>query len=143
MMSDFRLTLDEGVAQSIREHAQEDYPHECCGALLGTEKDNERHVSAIVRLSNERTDERERRFFVSPQQVLMVERTASREGLLLLGFYHSHPDHPAIPSEYDRQHALPYYSYVIVSVQQGTPKELRSWRLRDDRTGFLEEVCRE
>ncbi len=142
-MSDFRLTLDEGVAQSIREHAQEDYPHECCGALLGTEKDNERHVSAIVRLSNERTDERERRFFVSPQQVLMVERTASREGLLLLGFYHSHPDHPAIPSEYDRQHALPYYSYVIVSVQQGTPKELRSWRLRDDRTGFLEEVCRE
>ncbi|MFQ3611563.1 MAG: M67 family metallopeptidase, partial [Fimbriimonadales bacterium] len=114
-MSDFSLQFGAGVAEAIRAHACEDYPHECCGALLGTEEGNKRLVSRIIRLTNERTDERERRFFVSPQQVLMVERTASREGLLLLGFYHSHPDHPAIPSEYDRQHALPYYSYVIVS----------------------------
>jgi len=93
----------------------------------------------VLRLANERVDERERRFFISPQQVLMAERRARQDGLLLLGFYHSHPDHPAIPSEYDRQHALPWYSYVIVSVQGGEPGELRSWRLRDDRSAFDEE----
>ncbi len=142
-MTDFRLKFDEGIAEAIRAHAREDYPHECCGALLGLEEGSVRRITTLVRLNNERTDERERRFYVSPQQVLMVERKATREGLLLLGFYHSHPDHPAVPSEYDRQHALPYYSYVIVSVQKGEPKELRSWRLKEDRSAFDEEDCEE
>ncbi|GIV12973.1 MAG: hypothetical protein KatS3mg021_1255 [Fimbriimonadales bacterium] len=108
--------------------------------MLGREEGEQRFVAQVIRLANERTEERERRFFVSPEQVLRVERQASREGLLLLGFYHSHPDHPAIPSEYDRQHALPWYSYLIVSVRQGIPAEIRSWRLREDRSQFDEET---
>ncbi len=135
-----QIVLSREVVQGIEAHAQADYPYECCGALLGTEQDEVRTVSAIVQLANERTDERERRFFISPQQVLMVERKARQEGLLLLGFYHSHPDHPAEPSDYDRQHALPWYSYVIISVVKGEPKEIRSWRLRDDRSQFDPEI---
>lgn len=135
-----KVLLSSEVAQAIRAHAREAYPDECCGALLGVETDEGRHIRQLVRLENERIDERRRRFYISPQQVLQVERYAQAHGLSLLGFYHSHPDHPAVPSEYDRQHALPFYSYPIVSVQQGEPTELRSWRLRDDRSGFDEET---
>lgn len=134
-----KLVLSPEVEAEIRAHARAEYPHECCGALLGTEQGETRLITQIIRLANERTDERERRFYVSPQQVLMAERQARAAGLLLLGFYHSHPNHPAVPSEYDREHALPYYSYPIVSVIQGEPVELRSWRLKEDRTGFAEE----
>lgn len=134
-----KLILLPEVASAIRTHACEEYPHECCGALLGTEEDGRRVIQQVIRLANERTDERERRFYVSPQQVLMAERQARATGLTLLGFYHSHPNHPAVPSEYDREHALPYYSYPIVSVMQGVATELRSWRLREDRSGFEEE----
>lgn len=135
-----KLIVPAEVEQAMRAHAREAYPDECCGALLGTETAEARYIQQVVRLENERTDERRRRFYISPQQVLQVERYARAQGLELLGFYHSHPDHPATPSEYDRQHALPYYSYPIVSVQQGEPHEMRSWRLRDDRSGFDEEV---
>lgn len=134
-----RLHLPPEIEASIRAHAREEYPHECCGALLGNEQGDTRVIHQVIRLANERTEQRERRFYVSSQQVLMAERQARAAGLLLLGFYHSHPDHPAIPSEYDREHALPYYSYPIVSVVQGEPAELRSWRLKDDRSGFEEE----
>lgn len=133
------LRLPPEVAESIRAHASEEYPHECCGALLGTETGDTRVIQQVIRLANERADQRERRFYVSPQQVLMAERQARAAGLLLLGFYHSHPNHPAIPSEYDREHALPYYSYPIVSVVGGEPVEVRSWRLLEDRSGFAEE----
>ncbi|MCX7993706.1 MAG: M67 family metallopeptidase [Fimbriimonadales bacterium] len=134
-----KITLTPEVEAAIRAHATEEYPHECCGALLGREGESKRIIEQVIRLANERIDERERRFYVSPQQVLMAERRAREAGLLLLGFYHSHPDHPAVPSEYDREHALPYYSYPIVSVVQGAPAELRSWRLQEDRSGFIEE----
>jgi proteasome lid subunit RPN8/RPN11 len=138
-----KLHLTPEVEASIRAHAREEYPHECCGALLGTEDGDTRIITQVIRLANERTDLRERRFYVSPQQVLMAERQARAAGLLLLGFYHSHPDHLAVPSEYDREHALPYYSYPIVSVVQGEPTDLRSWRLKEDRSGFEEErMCR-
>jgi len=135
-----RLQLSPEVEAAIRAHAREEYPHECCGALLGTEDGETRIIQQIIRLANERTDQRERRFYISPQQVLQAERQARAVGLLLLGFYHSHPDHPAVPSEYDREHALPYYSYPIVAVVGGEPTELRSWRLKGDRSGFVEEA---
>ena len=87
-----RLLLTPEVEASIRAHAREEYPHECCGALLGTEDGETRIIQQIIRLANERTDQRERRFYISPQQVLQAERQARAAGLLLLGFYHSHPD---------------------------------------------------
>ncbi|GIV10298.1 MAG: hypothetical protein KatS3mg019_2389 [Fimbriimonadales bacterium] len=135
-----KLILSPEAAADIRAHAREEYPHECCGALLGIEQSETRAITQIIRLANERADQRERRFYVSPQQVLMAEWQARAAGLSLLGFYHSHPDHPAVPSDYDREHALPYYSYPIVSVRQGEPTELRSWRLQEDRIGFDEET---
>ncbi|MCX7925799.1 MAG: M67 family metallopeptidase [Fimbriimonadales bacterium] len=135
-----RVVFIPEAERAMRDHARAEYPHECCGALLGREEGNTRIVEQVIRLANERTEERERRFYLSPQQVLMAERRARELGLLLLGFYHSHPDHPAIPSEYDREHALPYYSYPIISVMQGEPVELRSWRLKEDRSGYDEEA---
>jgi proteasome lid subunit RPN8/RPN11 len=135
-----RLLLPPELEAAIRAHARAEYPHECCGALLGTEDGETRLIQQVIRLANERADQRTRRFYISPQQVLMAERHARAAGLLLLGFYHSHPDHPAVPSEYDREHALPYYSYPIVAVVQGEPTDLRSWRLKEDRSGFAEEV---
>lgn len=134
------IIISEQVMQAIRAHAKEDYPHECCGALIGTESDNLRTVHYVLRLANERVDERERRYFISPQQVLMAERKARSDGLLLLGYYHSHPDHPALPSEFDRSHALPYYTYLIVSVQHGEPAEARAWLLHEDRSHFDEQM---
>lgn len=131
-----RVRLNEQAVQTIRQHAQEDYPHECCGALIGTEQGDERTVRYVIRLANERVDERERRYFISPQQVLMAERKARSDGLLLLGFYHSHPDHPARPSKFDRDHALPWYTYLILSVRKGEPKELLGWSLREDHSAF-------
>ncbi len=135
-----RIVFTPEAELNLRDHARAEYPHECCGALLGREEGDTRLVEQVIRLTNERTEARERRFYVSPQQVLMAERRARELGLLLLGFYHSHPDHPAVPSEYDREHALPYYSYPILSVLQGEPTELRSWRLREDRSGYEEEA---
>ncbi|MFN7019054.1 MAG: M67 family metallopeptidase [Fimbriimonadales bacterium] len=135
-----RIVFTPEAETDMRAHARAEYPHECCGALLGLEQGDTRIVQQIIRLANERIDERERRFYLSPQQVLMAERRARELGLLLLGFYHSHPDHPAVPSEYDQEHALPYYSYPILSVQRGEPAELRSWRLKEDRSGYDEET---
>lgn len=137
------IRINEQVMEAIRTHAREDYPHECCGALLGTEEDNTRTVHCVLRLANERVDERERRYFISPQQVLMAERKARSEGQLLLGYYHSHPDHPALPSEFDKSHALPWYTYLIISVQQGEPAEARAWLLREDRSLFDEQIIQQ
>lgn len=134
------IIISEQAMAAIRAHAKKDYPHECCGALIGSEADNARTVHYVLRLANERVDERERRYFISPQQVLMAERKARTDGLLLLGYYHSHPDHPALPSEFDRSHALPYYTYLIISVQHGEPQEARAWLLREDRSQFDEQM---
>ena len=84
-----------------------------------------------------------RRFLVSPEDYRQSEAYARRVGADLLGFYHSHPDHPAEPSQYDLDHAWPNFSYVIVSVQAGQPGDVRSWRLSADRSSFVEETDRE
>ncbi|MEO0249828.1 MAG: M67 family metallopeptidase [candidate division WOR-3 bacterium] len=133
------LRLSWEAYQTICQHAREEYPYECCGALIGKEASEGRTVHYALRLSNERVRGRERRFLISSQQVLMAERQARRDGLFLIGFYHSHPDHPAEPSEYDRQHALPWYIYLIASVPKGQVGELKGWQLREDRSSFDEE----
>ncbi|NIP60369.1 MAG: hypothetical protein GWM92_18485, partial [Gemmatimonadetes bacterium] len=111
------------------------YPHECAGALLGrVEEDGGRRLDRAVPVRNERASERERRYLVGPGQILALEEAAQATGLVILGFFHSHPDHPPRPSEFDREHAWPWYSYVIVPVRDGEPGEPRAWRLRDDRS---------
>lgn len=127
-----RVIVDEGVRR---------YPEECCGGLLGREDGpRERTVVRAVPVGNEQEENRERRYLVGPREVMRLEDTAEEEGLELLGFFHSHPDHPARASETDRKLAWPWYSYIIVSIRDGAPGRIRSWRLVDDRSTFEEEA---
>ena len=119
------LQLTPEIASAIRAHGIETYPHECCGALVGRDGD----VTSTVPLPNITEEGPRRRFRVSDLDYLRVERAADAAGAQLLGFYHSHPDHPARPSQYDLDHALPNFSYIIVSVLAGVAEDMRSWKL--------------
>lgn len=136
-MSVLRLTAE--ADSRIREHGARAYPHECCGALLGREDPPVKHVTDVVPLENIREENRERRFLVAGADYLRVEREAEGRGLALLGFYHSHPDHPAAPSPTDLEAAFPWFSTVILAVERGTPRAMTSWTLAEDRDRFLEE----
>jgi len=127
------LRIREELSGRIRAHGAETYPHECCGALLGTDGDETREVAEIVPLKNQRNDSPRNRFSITPEDVRDAETAARKAGLNLIGWYHSHPDAPARPSEFDREHAWPWYSYIIVSVQERVPRDMNSWRLADDR----------
>ena len=131
-MSSQRLTITGSVDAAIRAHGQETYPHECCGALVGREG----AVTATVPLANTTEEGPRRRFMVRPSDYQLAERRASELGGELLGFYHSHPDHPARPSQYDLDHAWPTFAYVIVSVASGTSGDMTVWWLKEDRTAF-------
>ena len=126
------LSLMSGVAAAIRRHGVETYPNECCGALIGRSG----VVSSTYGLPNTTEEGPRRRFLVRPQDYRDAERRASEAGGELLGFYHSHPDHPARPSQYDLDHAWPFFSYIIVAVRSGVPEDMTSWRLREDRSTF-------
>jgi proteasome lid subunit RPN8/RPN11 len=129
------LQISEELASRIRAHGVETHPHECCGAILGVD-DNDRVVRDLMPLQNRRDDSPRNRFEVTPDDVRLAEKSALEKQLDLIGWYHSHPDAPARPSEYDREHAWPWYSYIIVSVQKGEPKDMNSWRLKDDRVSY-------
>lgn len=129
------LRFGRGVRDAIEHHGREAYPHECCGALLG-DGDLVEAVHALPNVTNEGP---RRRFRVDDRDYLSSERRAAAEGLALLGFYHSHPDHPAEPSQYDLDHAWPTFVYPILSVRGGEPSALRAWRLREDRSGYDEQ----
>jgi proteasome lid subunit RPN8/RPN11 len=130
------LKLSEDLAERIRAHAAQSYPYECCGALLGTDGGEGRDVRDLVTLENQRQDSPRNRFLVQPKDVLVVEKVARERGLDVIGWYHSHPDAPARPSEFDREHAWPWYSYLIISVEAAQPRRMASWRLTDDRARF-------
>lgn len=136
-----RLTLLPRHRLAVERHAAAAYPEECCGVLVGRSLDDgEGHlVERVLSVDNERRDSRGNRYLIHPETVLAAEREARRSGLSIVGYYHSHPDHPAQPSDFDREHAWPGTSYLIVSVHQGRAVDCRSWKLRDDRTAFDEE----
>jgi len=133
------LTLTGEVAAAIRAHGRDTYPHECCGAIIGREGGG----TEAFPLPNTTEEGPRRRFLVRPDDYRLAEARASAVGGELLGFYHSHPDHPAEPSQYDLDHAWPFFSYVILSVKSSEPAEMRSWRLREDRSQFDEESLAE
>jgi proteasome lid subunit RPN8/RPN11 len=130
------IALQAGVDAAIRAHGREAFPHECCGALLGRDG----VVYEAFRMPNTTEEGPRRRFLVRPDDYRAAETRARDTGLELLGFYHSHPDHPARPSQYDLDHAWPSFSYVIVSVLGGRDDLLTSWQLRADRSEFQEET---
>ncbi|WP_165874063.1 M67 family metallopeptidase [Rubrobacter taiwanensis] len=133
------LKIGQGDLRNIHRHAEEAYPEECAGALVGMDVGEVKIVVDVWRAENTHEEERSRRFLIRPEQVREFEERARERDMDVLGFYHSHPDHPAEPSEYDREHAWPYYSYVIASVTQEGVKDVKSWVLRDDRSGYEQE----
>ena len=133
------LRLSEQIAERIRAHGSETYPAECCGALLGRDAETGREVLDLLPLVNRRTDSPGNRYAITSDDFRAAENAAGKRGLDLVGWYHSHPDHPALPSEYDREHAWPWYSYVIVSVSERVPRQMTCWRLGDSRIRFVPE----
>jgi len=123
------LVLTDETLPVITIDAEVEYPDECCGFLYGHETATERVVTEAVPVANKSQDNKKRRFAVSPQDYLAAERYALQHGLTLLGVFHSHPDHPAQPSETDLKFAQPYFSYIIVSVRKGLPVHLTSWQI--------------
>ena len=136
------LQISTALLEEIGQYGAGAYPNECCGALLGAAGEDSRNkeVRALLPLDNRREGEAARtRFLITPDDFRWAEKKAGAQGLEIVGFYHSHPDHPARPSEFDREHALPWYSYIIVGVARGAPQETTSWVLAPDRSDFLAE----
>jgi proteasome lid subunit RPN8/RPN11 len=134
------IEIPAAVLARIRAHGEQVYPEECCGALLGRVGPGKRIVDQDVTLPNARADERRRRFLIEPQVYRDLEQRARRRGLRLLGFYHSHPDHPAQPSAYDLAHALPWHTYLILAVSAGRAAACTAWTLSDSRAMFEPEA---
>ena len=125
---------------AIRRHGEDTFPEECGGLLIGVVDRGVRVIRDVVRLENVRSDSRHRRVELDPGAYARAEREAAERGLGVWGYYHSHPDHPAVPSGFDLDHA-PFvgWSYVIVSVRDGQAEDVRAWTLHDDRSRFDDE----
>lgn len=129
------LVLNQSLRARIEAAGIAAFPNECCGILIGRDEsgpDGRRIVEELLPGKNAfEADEQYHRFSIDPRLQLQAERHAEAAGWMVLGFYHSHPNHPARPSEYDREHGWPFYSYVIVSIMNGKPADLTSWVLND------------
>ena len=136
-----QLNLTEEVLAQIHAHGENAYPEEGAGLMLGNDDDDGRVVTVIFPLTNSREESaRHNRYLITPQDMLAGEMEADRLGLDVVGIFHSHPDHPSLPSEFDREWALPWYSYLITSVVEGKARDSRSWRLSENRDSFAEET---
>jgi proteasome lid subunit RPN8/RPN11 len=136
------IVLPEALRRAIERHAREAYPDECCGFLIGPDgpggAGDRREIVAVERATNEFDGERRRRFVIRPEEHRAIERRLDGTGRALVGFYHSHPDHPARPSEFDRDHAWPWYTYVVLAVGAEDVGPLGAFEL-DDATGAFRE----
>jgi proteasome lid subunit RPN8/RPN11 len=131
------IAIGEKQLTEIREHGIRDYPYECCGLLLGRYTTDRKFVSETYPISNAREESAKRnRFLITPDELLRGERYAREHDLEVVGFYHSHPDSPAVPSQYDLEHAWPTYSYIIVSTSANEARDLFSWEQEPDRSRF-------
>lgn len=133
-----KLTIDKEALIKMKRHAESDYPNECCGFFYGLEGD-ERQVRTTREVENAKEGDQSERFQIDPLDYQKAEKYAIEHDLDLLGVYHSHPDHPAEPSEQDREVAMPWFSYIIISVEDGEAVNTRSWQLNDERQ-FEEEA---
>lgn len=134
------IEVNQTIIDAITAHAERDYPHECGGMLIGTFSEGKKTVTEAFPLENAREEEaRHNRVLILPKDVLRAERYAREKKLDVVGYYHSHPDSPAVPSQYDLDHALPVWSYIIASVIDGKIADVRSWEMENDRGKFNEE----
>jgi proteasome lid subunit RPN8/RPN11 len=133
------LVLDPRHVAAIRRHGEADYPAEACGLIAGALEGDRKVAVQLVPLVNQRTDSARNRYLIDPDSFRRAQEKLDRDGLEVIGVYHSHPDHPPAPSAFDREHAWPWLSYVIVGVGHGRAGEVKSWVLTDDREAFHEE----
>ena len=134
------ITIAEKQLREIRTHGISDYPYECCGLLLGRFESSRKVVTETYPISNAREESAKRnRFLITPEELMKGERYARQHDLEVVGFYHSHPDSPAVPSQYDLEHAWPTYSYIIVSTSADRANDLFSWEQEPDRSRFNQE----
>ncbi len=135
-----KLLIGEDTLITIHQNGENAYPEEGAGLIFGTDKEGGRKAISVYPLNNSREDTaRHNRYLITPKDMLKGEIEAEKLGLDVIGVFHSHPDHPDRPSEFDREWAMPWFSYIITSVKEGKAKSSRSWRLLDDRTAFSEE----
>lgn len=134
------IKIDRKHFELIKAYAVAAYPNECCGFLLGRPQNGNKEVLRTFPAANAREgSEQYHRFLITPELFLQCEKFARERNLDIVGFYHSHPNAEARPSEYDIEHGWPWYSYVIVSVKDGKAKDVTSWILEEDRSGFRQE----
>ncbi|MBU1702551.1 MAG: M67 family metallopeptidase [Candidatus Eisenbacteria bacterium] len=137
------LHLQQEQIETIQRRGRRAYPMECCGFLLGIFDGNVRRVHATWEAENiQKGEAAGRRYTISPESLFHCDQKARREGMEILGVYHSHPDHPAEPSEFDAQHAVADWSYLIVQISAKRTGSVTAWRPRNDRAGFDPEDIR-
>ena len=134
------LIIPTNLYSTIIAHLESAYPNEGAGLLLGNVNGNDKTVKHILKFENKfEAVEQYHRYLISAEDMFRGETEAEKLGADVIGVFHSHPDHPSQASEYDREHALPWYSYLIVSVEKGKASTAQSWLLSDDRKKFVEE----
>ena len=139
-MENYMIRLSKNNVAEIELYAEQTYPEECCGMMLGFSKNETHFIEKVIKIDNSQDENRRRRFFITPDQYRQAEQLAREWKMELLGFYHSHPDHPAAPSVFDTDHALPWFTYIIVSVRQGKSAAMTAWLLDEKRTQFIERI---
>jgi len=134
------IILTKKIINEFKSHGESDFPHECCGFIIGDFLPNGKSKAVeYLPASNTKSENRERRFLIDPMAYQNAEDKADKLGLSVISIVHSHPDHPDQPSEFDREHAWPGFSYIIIAVHTGIAVSYKSWQLNMDRTKFLEE----
>ncbi len=127
-----KLVLNKDLMDKMVDHAIESYPMECCGFVFGKEQPDGRILSEVHRAPNNQSGDQRRRFEIDPLDYLKAERYALENGITLLGIYHSHPDHPAVPSIHDLKQAVPFFSYLILAAKKGQVDNITSWQLLEN-----------
>ena len=130
------IRLKSADIEEIKQIAQKTYPHECCGVMVGSIENGVKTVTELIPAENQRTDSPANRYLITPDLLNELEKKLKGTDRAIVGFFPSHPDVPPPPSAYDQDHAWPWYSYVIVSVNRGQAGEIHNWKLRDDRSAF-------
>jgi len=132
--------IAENLIKQIEAHGERTFPNECGGMLIGRFEDGKKTVVELLPMENAASEaEQHNRVLILPKDVLKAERYARAQKLDVVGYYHSHPDHPAVPSQFDLDHALPVWTYIIVSVEAGKAADVRAWEMENDRSKFNEE----
>ncbi|MGH2620276.1 MAG: M67 family metallopeptidase [Anaerolineales bacterium] len=134
------LRIPAQLLAEIQRHAEQQYPEEGAGLILGLLDGEDRTARSVLPVNNTfEAEQRGRRYLIDPMAILRAEEEAQRKGSNVLGVYHSHPDHPPTPSKFDLEWAVPWYIYLITAVRQGIAEQTRAWRLQEDHAQMIEE----